>query len=157
MEREIVNCLTEKGLKITAAESCTGGLFASKITAVPGSSSCFDGSFVTYSNEQKIRLLGVSPKTLEDFGAVSYQTALEMARGAKKSFEADIAVGITGIAGPGGGNDEKPVGTVYISVAFSGGEVAAKCLFSGNRDEVREQAVSFGQCLAKKILTEGKI
>ncbi len=157
MEKEIVKILCEKGLKITSAESCTGGLFASKITAVSGSSACFDGSFVTYSNEQKERLLGVPGEVLKDFGAVSYQTALAMAKGAKKAFEADLAIGITGIAGPTGGTEEKPVGTVYISIGYRGGALAYKCHFDGGRDEVRERSVSFALSLVKKLLTESEI
>ncbi len=157
MEKEIVKLLLEKGLKITAAESCTGGLFAAKITEVSGSSSCFDGSFVTYSNEQKERLLGVPHEVLESFGAVSYQTALAMAKGAGKSFGSDIAIGITGVAGPTGGTEDKPVGTVYVSIAYPGGAMAYKCLFSGDRQTVREQSVAFAQSLVKKLLTETKI
>ena len=157
---ELVKFLCENNLKITSAESCTGGLFAAGITAVSGSSSCFDGSFVTYSNEQKHRLLGVKKETLERFGAVSYNTALEMAKGVRKSFGAHIGIGITGIAGPTGGTKEKPVGLVYISVAFCGGVIAYKCNFSGSREEVRAQAVEFAKNLAfdtaKKLLTQGK-
>ena len=158
---ELVKFLCENNLKITSAESCTGGLFASGITAVSGSSSCFDGSFVTYSNEQKHRLLGVKNETLEKFGAVSYNTALEMAKGVRKSFDAHIGIGITGIAGPTGGTKDKPVGLVYIAVAFKGGAVAHKCNFSGSRDEVRSKAVKFAENLAfdtaKKLLTQGEI
>ncbi len=157
MEQEVVKLLCSKGLKITSAESCTGGLFASKITAVSGSSACFDGSFVTYSNEQKMRLLGVKEEILDSFGAVSYQTALSMAEGVRKSFCADIGIGITGIAGPTGGSEDKPVGTVYISIACRGGAVAHKCLFSGNRQQVREQAAAFALSLVKKMLTEAEI
>lgn len=160
MEEEIVKLLCENGLKLTAAESCTGGLFAAGITSVSGSSGCFDGSFVTYSNEQKERLLGVKHETLENFGAVSYQTALEMAKGARCSFNADIGIGITGIAGPSGGNADKPVGLVFIAVSFSGGEIAHKCIFKGDRGEVRARAVSYAQNLvlsaAKKLLTQGE-
>lgn len=156
---ELVIFLCENNLKITSAESCTGGLFASGITAVSGSSSCFDGSFVTYSNEQKHRLLGVGIEILERFGAVSFNTALEMAKGVRKSFGAHIGIGITGIAGPTGGTKDKPVGLVYISVAFAGGVIAHKCNFSGSRDEVRVQAVEFAKNLAfntaKKLLTQG--
>lgn len=155
---KLVKFLLENKFKITSAESCTGGLFAAGITAVSGSSECFDGGFITYSNEQKERLLGVGHKTLENFGAVSYQTALEMARGVRKSFDADLGIGITGIAGPTGGSEEKPVGLVFISVAFSGGAVACKCNFKGRRKEVREQAVAYAKDLAlnyaKKLLTQ---
>ena len=154
----LVKFLLENKLKITAAESCTGGLFAAGITAVSGSSACFDGSFVTYSNEQKTRLLGVKPETLENFGAVSFNTALEMSKGVRKSFGADIGIGITGIAGPTGGTKEKPVGLVYIAVSFEGGIVAHKCNFNGSRDEVRNAAVDFAKNLAlntaKKLLTQ---
>lgn len=154
---ELVRLLCEGGLKITAAESCTGGLFAARITAVSGSSGCFDGSVITYSNGQKERLLGVSHKTLSDFGAVSYQTALEMAQGVRKYFNSHIGIGITGIAGPTGGSALKPVGLVYIAVAFPGGAAAHKCNFSGSREEVREKAVGFARNLsldaAKKLLT----
>lgn len=161
MEKEIVRLLNENNLKLTAAESCTGGLFAAKITAVSGSSGCFDGSFVTYSNEQKERLLGVPCEVLENFGAVSYQTALAMAKGVRKSFKADIGIGITGIAGPTGGTEDKPVGTVYIAVSHKGAVIAHKCLFKGDRDSVRNQAVSFAQEMvlsaAKKLLTQAEI
>lgn len=155
---ELVGFLLENKLKITAAESCTGGLFAAGITAVSGSSACFDGSFVTYSNEQKERLLGVKKETLESFGAVSYQTALEMAKGVRESFNSHIGIGITGIAGPTGGTKEKPVGLVYIAVSVKGGAVSYKCNFSGDRDTVRAEAVSFAKNLAKdagkKLLTQ---
>ncbi len=161
MEKEIVALLSENNLKLTAAESCTGGLFAAKITAVAGSSACFDGSFVTYSNGQKERLLGVKSEILRDFGAVSYQTALSMARGARASFCADIAISITGIAGPSGGSEEKPVGTVFIAAATNGGAVAHRCQFKGSRSEVRAAAVDFAQKLvldtAKKLLTQTEI
>lgn len=154
----LVKFLLENKLKITSAESCTGGLFSAGITAVSGSSECFDGSFVTYSNEQKTRLLGVNTKTLENFGAVSFNTALEMAKGVRKSFGADIGIGITGIAGPTGGTKEKPVGLVYIAVSFEGGTIAHKCNFKGTRDEVRRAAVDFAKNLAlssaKKLLTQ---
>ena len=147
MEEELVKTLCGKNLRITAAESCTGGLFAAKITAVSGSSACFDGSVVTYSNGQKERLLGVKHKTLENFGAVSYQTALEMAQGVRRSFGADIGIGITGIAGPTGATADKPIGLVYIAVSFCGVAEAYKCLFGGDRQSVREQAVAFAQNL----------
>ncbi len=147
---ETVKMLCEKGLKLTAAESCTGGLFAASITAVSGSSTCFEGSVVTYSNRQKTRLLGVKSQTLEKFGAVSYQTALEMAKGVRVSFDADFGIGITGIAGPTGGTAKKPVGTVFIAISQKGGQIACKCHFDGNRDEVRQMAVEF----AKNLVSE---
>ena len=112
----VVKTLKEKGLTIACAESCTGGLICKRLTDIPGSSACVLGGFVTYTNEMKIEQLGVSADTLEKYGAVSQQTALEMARGARKATSADIAVGITGIAGPDGGSEEKPVGTVWVAV-----------------------------------------
>ena len=98
------------GKKISTAESCTGGMIAAALTEISGSSECFDGGFVTYSNIQKERMLGVSGDTLKKYGAVSYQTALEMSRGAMERVGADIGIGVTGIAGPGGGTADKPVG-----------------------------------------------
>ena len=113
---EIIEALTNGGKHITFAESCTGGMLAEMLTAVSGASECFDGSFVTYANEQKEKLIGVRHETLAKYGAVSYQTALEMSRGARLALGADIGAGVTGIAGPGGGTPEKPVGLVYISI-----------------------------------------
>ena len=118
----ITELLAEKGLKLAAAESCTGGLFAGAITSVPGSSLVFDRSFVTYSNEAKIEMLNVSRKTLNECGAVSEACALEMAKGALENSDADIAVAVTGIAGPGGATEEKPVGTVCFALAAKSGE-----------------------------------
>ena len=114
---EIIEALTNGGKHITFAESCTGGMLAEMLTAVSGASECFDGSFVTYANEQKEKLIGVRHETLAKYGAVSYQTALEMSRGARLALGADIGAGVTGIAGPGGGTPEKPVGLVYISIS----------------------------------------
>ena len=108
MQETVVKLLREQGKTVTFAESCTGGLLAKKITEIPGSSECFNCSYVTYSNEQKEKILGVSHETLESYGAVSSQTALEMCRGAREAVDADIAVSVTGIARPGGGTPEKP-------------------------------------------------
>ena len=113
----IVGLLREKGLLLAAAESCTGGLFAGEITSVPGSSEVFDRSFVTYSNEAKMEMIGVSGDTLARYGAVSEPCAREMALGALTHSRADIAISVTGIAGPGGATCDKPVGTVFFSIA----------------------------------------
>lgn len=130
--------LRGKGKILALAESCTGGLIASQITELAGSSDIFDRGFVTYSNESKQNLLGVSAATLKEYGAVSEQTALEMAKGALKNSNADYALSVTGIAGPGGGSDEKPVGLVYIGLASKEGMLGAyKCLFDGDRQAVR--------------------
>ena len=134
----VVNSLNEKKLTISAAESCTGGLLSAAITEVSGASSVLNAGVVTYSNEAKQRYLGVKSETLQKYGAVSKYTALEMSDGIKKANNADIGVGITGIAGPTGGTDEKPVGLVYIAV----NEVVAENHFSGSREEVRAAAVN---------------
>jgi nicotinamide-nucleotide amidase len=105
------------GLKAATAESCTGGLIAALLTSAPGSSDIFDRGFVTYSNEAKIEMLGVAPSMIAEFGAVSGPVAAAMARGAVESSKADAAVAVTGIAGPGGGSVEKPIGLVFIAVA----------------------------------------
>ncbi len=138
--------LREKGLYLVTAESCTGGLFGHLITEVPGSSDYYLGSFVTYSNEAKMRFLGVSPETLEKNGAVSEQTVREMAAGARQAYagiqplEKIIAVAISGVAGPGGGTNDKPVGTVWIG--FEGKNYGKQCkfLFEGNRSQVKQQS-----------------
>jgi len=137
---DIAKLLTEKKLKITTAESCTGGLIAKLLTDISGASNFFDIGFVTYSNDAKIKMLGVKPKTLESFGAVSAETAREMCEGALKKSDADIAVSVTGIAGPTGGSGQKPVGLVYIGICGSRGTAAEKFLFKGARDEIRNAA-----------------
>lgn len=140
IEQRLVKLLTQKGIKISTAESCTGGLVAERITSVAGSSACFDLGVVTYANEQKMKILGVSEENLKNFGAVSEEVALEMSKGAKRISGADFAVGITGLAGPGGATAEKPVGLVYISICGENVHKAEKFIFSGTRDEVRFQA-----------------
>ncbi|MGZ5051925.1 MAG: CinA family protein [Methylobacter sp.] len=134
--------LKSGGKMLATAESCTGGWVAQTITDVPGSSAWFDRGFVTYSNAAKVEMLGVSPKTLEQHGAVSAETAAEMAAGALARSNADIAVAVTGIAGPDGGTPEKPVGLVFIAWAGKDRAVSVeKKQFSGNRREVRMQTV----------------
>ena len=134
---EIISKLVEKNITISTAESCTGGSLGKIITSVPGVSSIYGYGFITYANEAKEKILGVSHETLEEYGAVSYQTACEMAEGARKASGSDIAVSVTGIAGPGGGTTEKPVGLVYIAIADKNGSEYRKLNLSGNRDEVR--------------------
>lgn len=136
--RELLN----RGEWLVTAESCTGGWVAQTVTAISGSSTWFDRGFVSYSNAAKIDMLGVSEATLARHGAVSEATARAMAQGALKNSRGDWAVAITGIAGPTGGSDEKPVGTVCFSWAQrDGGCEALTCQFVGDRAEVREQAV----------------
>lgn len=122
LEEVVVRTLKDKGLTIACAESCTGGLMCKRLTDIPGSSACVLGGFVTYTNQMKIKQLGVDADTLEKFGAVSQQTALEMAKGVLQQTGADIGVGITGIAGPDGGSEEKPVGTVWVAVVTQDAE-----------------------------------
>lgn len=134
--------LSSQHLRVATAESCTGGGLAYWITSIPGSSAWFDRGFVTYSNEAKINLLNVSPQTLENHGAVSEQTAKEMAEGALIYGKADIGVGITGIAGPGGGSKEKPVGTVWIAWAAHGKQTITKMnSYTGDRIDIRHHAI----------------
>ena len=116
----LIDKFRDNNLKIATAESCTGGLIAACLTEIAGSSDVFDRGFVTYSNDAKMQMLSVSPKTLDQFGAVSKAVAQEMAYGALVNSMADISVAVTGIAGPGGGTADKPVGTVWIAVAMQG-------------------------------------
>lgn len=129
--------LIEKKLRIAVAESCTGGLLASKLTDIPGISSVFERGYVTYSNEAKMDLLGVQEETLKTHGAVSEETAKEMVEGLKRNTGCDICVSITGIAGPNGGTADKPVGLVYIGLAYLGDVIVIKNNFHGNRGRVR--------------------
>lgn len=139
MVEELVRLLTQQNKKIATAESCTGGMISQMITSVPGASAVFDCGIVSYSNEIKKSILGVRAQTLEKYGAVSEQTALEMAQGVKKLSGADYALSVTGIAGPGGGSKEKPVGTVYVGIVHPEGSEVCLFHFSGNRDEIRKQ------------------
>ena len=137
---EIILKLIEDNITISTAESCTGGSLGKIITAVPGASSIYGYGFITYANEAKEKILGVSHDTLEKHGAVSPDTALKMAKGARDVSGSDIAVSVTGIAGPGGGTPEKPVGLVYIAISDKNGEEYRKLNLSGNRDEVRAKS-----------------
>ena len=141
---DLGRALAARGLKAATAESCTGGLVAGAITDIAGSSAWFDRGFVTYSNEAKVELLGVRPETLARFGAVSEATAREMVAGALERSGADIAVAVTGIAGPAGGTAEKPVGLVWLAWGGRGGDVeVASRRFPGDRAAVREATVAF--------------
>ena len=141
LEEKIVHELLKKGYTITTAESCTGGLLAGRILNVSGASGVYNEGYITYSNEAKNRLLGVSKGTLEQYGAVSEQTAREMAAGVARVANADIGLSTTGIAGPGGGTPEKPVGLVYVACCVLGQTTVKKCLFTGSREENRNAAV----------------
>lgn len=141
MEESIVELLKKKQLTITTAESCTAGLLAGRIMNVPGASSIYNEGYITYSNDAKEKLLGVSHETLETYGAVSSQTASEMAAGAAKAAGADAALAVTGIAGPDGGTKEKPVGLVYIGCFVQGKVRVEEFHFTGNRSKNRDYAV----------------
>ena len=133
LELRVGKLLEKKHLTLAVAESCTGGLLASCITDVAGSSRYFMGGIVSYSYEAKASLLGVSWDTLNTKGAVSRETVLEMAQGARRVFNADIAVSVSGIAGPGGGTPDKPVGTVWVGLATPSGEEARHFVWDGDR------------------------
>lgn len=135
LEIVIGRLLKERGLTLAVAESCTGGLVSHRITDVPGSSAYYRGSVVAYANEVKERILGVRRETLEQFGAVSEQTALEMAWGVRGALNADVGAAVTGVAGPQGGSPEKPVGLVFIALAAPDGEWVERRLWDGNRWE----------------------
>lgn len=141
-DRFLKACASRKILSATA-ESCTGGMIISALTDIPGSSSVVDRGFVTYSNDAKIEMLGVSPVTLDAHGAVSRETALEMAAGALARSHADIALAVTGIAGPDGGSDEKPIGLVWFGLAATGAQpIAERRQFENKgRDFIRRQTV----------------
>jgi nicotinamide-nucleotide amidase len=133
--------LEKKSWMVVTAEYCTGGMIATAITEKPGSSAYFERGFVTYSNQAKTDCLGVSPETLEKYGAVSAQTAVEMAEGALENSKAKVAVAVTGVAGPGGGTPQKPVGLVHIGFAIRGGIAQSKAFNfnGGDRQEIRLQ------------------
>jgi len=136
-------CLRGRRLSFTTAESCTGGLVAAAVTSVAGSSAWFATGFVTYANEAKVRLLGVDETTLARQGAVSEAVVREMAAGARERAAADVAVSVSGVAGPGGGSVAKPVGTVWLAWALPDGRVEASLhRFPGGRETVRARAVS---------------
>ena len=135
LEVEAGYLLQKRNLHLALAESCTGGLVGHRITNVPGSSEYFTGGVIVYSYEAKVSMLGVSWDTLDMFGAVSQEIVLEMASGAKKIFDVDIAVSVSGIAGPGGGSLEKPVGTTWVGLAADDGEWAREFHFNGDREQ----------------------
>ncbi len=152
LEASIVELLDGQGMTVTTAESCTGGLLAGRIMNVPGASGVYREGYITYANDAKERLLGVKRETLMEHGAVSCQTACEMARGAAKAAGADAAVSVTGIAGPGGGTEEKPVGLVYVGCNVKGHVRVEEFHFTGNRDKNREYTVARALTLLREEL-----
>ncbi|HET6399429.1 MAG TPA: CinA family protein [Candidatus Thermoplasmatota archaeon] len=144
--------LQESGLRLAVAESCTGGLLGATLTSLPGASAAFAGGVIAYANDAKQALLGVPEQVLLQHGAVSEECALAMARGALLRLRADVAVSVTGIAGPGGGTPAKPVGTVWLAAVGPGPARAERHVFAGGRDEVRQQAVAHAVALALRAL-----
>ncbi len=154
LEEWLVKELTKRNASITTAESCTGGFVSGRIVNASGASGVFHQSFVTYSNDAKMRLLGVKKETLDTVGAVSEETARQMAEGAAKAAHAQVALSVTGIAGPDGGTPEKPVGLVYIGCYCCGTTVVERHVFAGDRVQVRQQSVEAALALAKRCLKE---
>ncbi len=159
IEEQIVRKLSERGMTVTTAESCTGGLLAGRLLGVAGASEVYREGHITYANEAKERILGVRHETLESFGAVSSQTAEEMARGAAKVAGADAALSTTGIAGPGGGTLEKPVGLIYTACYIDGMVRVNELHLSGTREENRNETVEqalqlFNEMLSEKVNTK---
>ena len=149
---KIIETLKEKNQTISFAESCTGGRVASQFTAISGVSAVLGGSCITYSNEIKSKWLGVKEDTLLKYGAVSKECVEEMLKGIVKLADANYAIAVSGIAGPTGGTDKKPVGTVYIGILNLTNIVIEKHLFKGNRESVQEQATNRAISLMKKNL-----
>lgn len=152
LPKTVAELLIKNKKTIAFAESCTGGLAAKKLTDVAGASECFECGFVTYSNAKKTELLGVSAETLEKYGAVSPQTALEMCKGVRERSGADIGIGITGIAGPGGGSPEKPVGLVYIGISSENINGVCRLNLAGSRGMIRERTSLYAFDLARREL-----
>ena len=150
---ELGQLLLQKKWSITTAESCTGGGIGYWLTAVPGSSAYVDRGFITYSNKAKQQLLAVRSATLLQFGAVSEETVREMAQGAAKAAAADVAIAVSGIAGPDGGSAYKPVGTVCFGFYLAGHVASSHLVFAGDRQQVRQQAINFALKQSIELLT----
>lgn len=154
LEYSIYELLKKYQYKITTAESATGGMIASTLINVPGISEFFEEGYVTYSNEAKIKMIGVSAETIERFGVVSSETAADMAESAARTAVCEAAVSVTGVAGPDGGTDECPVGLVYIGCHLKGRTVTERHIFEGDRMAVRQAATSAALILMKKVLEQ---
>lgn len=141
MEEKIVRFLNEHNMMITTVESCTGGLIAARLVNVSGASNVFSEGYITYSEDAKAKMVGVNPETIKNYNVVSEEVAYEMASGGAKTANADVAVSVTGVAGPLGGTKDIPVGTVCIGVYYKNKVITEKFLFNGDRLQVRNQAV----------------
>lgn len=155
LEEAVVDMLKDQGLTLSLAESCTGGAVAARIVNVPGASEVFTGSYVTYSNRSKRRTLGVKKTTLKVEGAVSAKCAKEMAKGACLISGADLCLSVTGFAGPEGGSEETPVGTVFMGCHFNGKTIVREFHFMGNRNKIREQATAHALAFLRECIMEG--
>ncbi|UTF60149.1 CinA family protein [Gilvimarinus sp. DA14] len=141
LTRELGACLSARGWQVATAESCTGGMIGAAITEVPGSSAWFEMGWLTYSNQAKVQLLGVAQAALDEHGAVSQTVVEQMALGARQRSGAELAVAVSGIAGPDGGSRDKPVGTVWLAWAGPGDKLVSECyVYQGERQQVRAQA-----------------
>lgn len=152
LEKSVADLLLANGLTVTCAESCTGGMLSARLINVSGISQVYKSGFVTYSNKAKRKLLGVKKGTLDKYGAVSANTAEEMVKGARTASKAEAAVAVTGIAGPDGGTQEKPVGLVYIACSVKGEVTVQEYRFSGSREKIRESAVSAALVLMRNCV-----
>lgn len=152
LEEAVINLLKEKDLKLSLAESLTGGMIAQRIVNVSGASEVFGYGFVTYSNKAKHKCLGVKKRTLKEQGAVSAKCAREMAKGACKASGADISISVTGLAGPGGGTKETPVGTVFMGCCYKGKSIAKEFHFTGNRMRIREQTTAHALAMLRDCI-----
>jgi len=154
VEEMVLDLCRERGLALVTAESCTGGMVAERLSSVPGSSDVFLGGVVAYADEIKVRRLGVPAEVLERHGAVSAETAAAMATGARERLGAEVAVAVTGIAGPGGGSAEKPVGLVYLHVEGPGGGRSVDFVFPGDRQSIRRRAAATALHLVRRLLQQ---
>jgi nicotinamide-nucleotide amidase len=154
VEELVLDLCRERGFQLATAESCTGGMVAARLTSVPGSSDVFTGAVVAYSDDVKARELGVSAETLARHGAVSAETAAAMAAGARERLGADVAVSVTGIAGPGGGSEEKPVGLVFLHAEGPYGSRSGDFVFAGDRTPIRRRATVTALHLLRRLLQQ---
>lgn len=154
LEYQIYQLLKEHGLSLASAESATGGLIAATLVNVPGISACFTEGYVTYSDAAKVKMIGVAPETIAVYGVVSAQTASDMAVSARRTAGTDIAISVTGVAGPDGGTPECPVGLVFIGCCFRGKTTVERHQFSGDRSAVRDAACKAALLLLKRTIEE---
>lgn len=150
------DALRRRGMTVAVAESCTGGWLGARLTSIPGSSDYFMGGVIAYSNQSKVRDLGVKPADLQRWGAVSAPVARQMAAGVRRRFRTDIGLAVTGVAGPGGGTARKPVGLVFVAADWNGGRRVCRCRFGGSRETVRRRAVTQALRMLRGALTSAE-